>query len=151
MSDSPTLSCQVRLCLQQQLTANGNLTALQKLTQCSAAGMVIADLLGVPKVIVLPSGAVGSFPGTLVGSPSAPTLTPQLPKWVPQPMSFLHRLANIGFWVFGNVVQYRIFGPAYNKVWYALPVEPAHAPWTLVASALQHSCDGAKSTCILQS
>ena len=119
-SYSRTLSCQVRLHL-QQIAAHHNMRVLHQLTHLSAAGMVVADLLEVPKVIVSPAGAVGSFPGTLLNTPSAVTLTPQFPKWVPQPMGFLHRLANLSFWVFGNIFQYLMMGPAYNKVWYALP------------------------------
>ena len=69
---------------------------------------------------MLPIGPLGSFPGSLIGSPSAPTLTPQFSGWVPQPMGFLSRLQNLGYWGLGQFMQYGLMGPALSKAWWAL-------------------------------
>ena len=79
--------------------------------------MAIADALDVPKVVISPVGALGSFPGTLLNTPSAPTLTPQFPKWVPQPIGFLDRVLNLGYWCLWTILQHQIWVPAYSFAW----------------------------------
>ncbi|KAK9788704.1 hypothetical protein WJX73_001257 [Symbiochloris irregularis] len=80
------------------------------------AAAPVADLLQIPHAAIHVFPPMGSFFNFAAGTSTAPSLIPNFPGWVKQPMSLLDRAKNLINWVLGIVVI-RAFDHAYSPMW----------------------------------